>query len=252
MPRPSITAGLITSLALAAGVQVSSLPAFPDDTTRGGSLDAGEAPPVQECRTAATAATTRSRGTGFSAETTTACQYDKATNQSTCTNKYADSVGTSTTTVSVTTFASLADAIDEIKVIPPRRRSLRTDTTATGARGSTTSSLVNTYDRQNRLVQEVGESSGGGTFMTTYSSSDDAGRPTAGKTVTRGNINSLTLSYDDAARTMTTTTDTGMQKLVCTLTFDVNGNPAATSCKGPGGMTTGSTTTTTATEKICR
>jgi hypothetical protein len=252
MPRLSTIAGVITSLALAADVQVSSLPPFPADTIRRGSLDAAELERVQECRTAATAASTRSRGTGFTAETTTACQYDKATNQSTCTNKYADSVGTSTTTVSVTTFASLADAVDEIKVIPPRRRSLRTDTTATGPRGSTTSSLVNTYDRQNRLVEEVGESSGGGTFLTTYTSWDQAGRPTAGKTVTRGNINSLTLSYDDAARTMTTTTDTGMQKLICTLTFDVNGNSAATACKGPGGITSGSTTSTTATEKICR
>ena len=115
-----------------------------------------------------------------------------------------------------------------------------------------TNSLVNTYDRQNRLVQEAGESSSGGIFTTTYTSWDEAGRPTAGKTVTKGNINSLTLSYDDAARTLTTTTDTGLQKLVCVLTFDANGNPAATSCKGPGGMTNGSTTTTTATEKICR
>ena len=200
----------------------------------------------------ATAVTTRSKGPGFSADTMTTCRYDKATNQSTCTNNYTDSFGTSTTTVSVTTFASLADAIDEINVIPPRRRSLRTDTTATGGRGSITSSLVNTYDGQSRLVQEVGESSAGGTFTTTYTSWDEAGRPTAGKTVMRANINSLTLAYDNAARTVTTTTDTGGQRLVCVLTFEANGNPAATSCKGPGGMTNGSTTSTTATEKICR
>ena len=252
MPRLTITAGLVTSLALATGVQVSSLLAFPDDTMRSGSRDAGEFEQVQECRTAATAATTRSKGPGFSAETATTCSYDKATNQSTCTNKYTDNFGTSTTTVAVTTFASLADAIDEIKVIPPRRRSLRTDTTATGARGASTSSLANTYDQQNRLVQEVGESSGGGTFMTSYTAWDEAGRPTVGKTVTRGNINSLTLSYDNAARTITTTTDSGIQKLVCVLTFDANGNPAASSCKVPGAMTNASTTTTTASEKICR
>jgi hypothetical protein len=252
MPRPSVTAGLITALALAASAQVSSLPAFPDDTMRTGSLGGEKLERVQECRTAATTATTRTKGPGFTAETTTACQFDKATNRSTCTNKYVDSVGTSTTTVSVTSFASLADVLDEINVIPPRRRSLRTDTTATGPRGSSTSSLANTYDEQNRLAQEVGETSGGGTFMTTYTSWDEAGRPTAGKTVTKGNINSLTLSYDNAARTITTTTDSGLQKLVCVLTFDAAGNPAATSCKVPGGMTNGSTTTTTATEKICR
>jgi len=205
---------------------------------------------AQDCRVMATAATTKSKGPGFSADTTTTCSYNRATNQSTCTNKYSDSLGTSTTTVSVTTFASLDDAIDEIGVIPPRRRSLRTDTTATGARGSAASSLANTYDEQNRLIQEVGESPGG-TFTTTYTAWDEAGRPTAGKTVMRANINSLTLAYDDKARTLTTTTDTGGQRLACVLTFDANGSPTATSCKGPGGMTS-STTQSTATEKICR
>ena len=251
MPRRRFTAALMTSLALAGGVQVSSLPAFPDGLTGAPSPDS-RGLTLQECRMAATAATTRTKGPGFSAETTTACQYDRAANTSTCTNKYSDSVGTLTTTVSVTIFASLADALDEIKVIPPRRRSLRTDTTATTARGTATSSLVNTYDGQNRLVQEAGESSVGGVFTTTYTSWDEAGRPTAGKTITKGNINGLNLSYDDAARTITTTTDSGLQKLVCVLTFDANGNPAATSCKVPGGMTSSSTTTTTATEKICK
>jgi hypothetical protein len=246
MPRVSMLA--IAIAALAAGGQGPSLAALPALAT--GRPEA--APPLQECRTAATAATTRSKGMGFSAETTTTCQFDKATTKSTCTNQYSDSVGTKTTTVSVTTFASLAEAIDEIKVIPPRRRSVRTDTTTTGDRGSLTSSLVNTFDRENRLVQETGESSGGGTFMTTYTSWDEAGRPTAGKTVSRGNINALTLAYDGSARTLTTTTDTGLQKLVCVLTFDADGNPAASSCRGPGGMTNGSVTTTTATEKICR
>ncbi len=246
MPRVRFVALTIATAALAAPVQVSSLPPNPASAPR--QRDAG----AQACRTAATAATTRSKSMGFSAETTSSCQFDKATNKSTCTNHYSDSVGTKTTTVSVTTFASLADVIDEVTVIPPRRRSVRTDTTTTGDRGSVTSSLVNTFDRENRLIQEGGESSGGGTFTTTYTSWDEAGRPTAGKTVTRGNINALTLAYDNAARTLTTTTDTGLQKLVCVLTFDANGNPAASSCQGPGGMANQSVTTTTATDKICR
>jgi hypothetical protein len=244
MFRSLSAATLLAVGALAA--QNASLQARPD----GGTPAKAAVPAGQDCRAMATAATTKSRGPGFSADTTTTCSYDTATNQSTCTNKYTDSLGTSTTTVSVTTFASLADAIDEIKVIPPRRRSLRTDTTATGARGSAASSLANTYDNENRLIQEVGESPGG-TFTTTYTAWDEAGRPTAGKTVMRANINSLTLAYDDKARTLTTTTDTGGQRLVCVLTFDASGNPIATSCKGPGGMTS-STTQPTATEKICR
>jgi hypothetical protein len=42
---------------------------------------------------------------------------------------------TEATTVSVTTYAKLEDALDETKVNPPRRRSLRTDTTGEGSRG---------------------------------------------------------------------------------------------------------------------
>ena len=83
-----------------------------------------QAKSAQPCRIGATAATTRTEGQkGFWSEVTTACRFDKATSQSTCTNEYVDSVGTKTTTVSVTTFASLADAIDEVKVIAPLRLS---------------------------------------------------------------------------------------------------------------------------------
>ena len=35
---------------------------------------------------------------GFTSETSTTCRYDKATNKSTCTNKYKDSFKTETTT----------------------------------------------------------------------------------------------------------------------------------------------------------
>ena len=214
--RATITAGLI--IALAAGAQ-ALVACWPFRTgPEPAALTPAALAQAQECRAVATAATTQSKGTGFTAEITTTCQHDKTTNLSTCTNKYADSVGTSTSTVSITTFASTADLVDEVKVIPPRRRSLRTDTTATNARGSSASSLVNTYDGQNRLVQEVGESPGA-TFTTTYTSWDEAGRPTAGKTVTGASINSLTLAYDDKSRTVTTTTDSGGQRLVCTLTL---------------------------------
>jgi hypothetical protein len=249
MIRVGIAGGLIASLALVDSVPGPS-PVIKSATRWAATVEASGLAPVPDCRVATTAATTRSKAPGFSAETTTTCQHDRATSKSTCTNKYSDSVGTSTSTVAVTTFASVADLVDEVNVIPPRRRSLRTDITTTGTQGSATSSVVNAYDEKNRLVQEVGESPAG-PFTTTYSAWDEAGRPTAGKTVTRGNINSLNLAYDDAARTVTTTTDSGLQKLVCVLTFDANGNPAATSCKTPGGITN-SSTTTTATEKICR
>ena len=93
MPRLSSTAGLVTSLALAAGASSLVGAGLSGRHDRGGRLDAGEFTRVQECRTAATAATTRTKGIGFSAETITACQFDKATNKSTCTNQYLTASG---------------------------------------------------------------------------------------------------------------------------------------------------------------
>jgi hypothetical protein len=62
-------------------------------------------------------------------------------------------------------------------------------------------------------------------------------------------------SYNDATRTMTTTTGTGAYRITCDMVYDANGNPAATACHPPGGTPgsmSRSKTETTATEKICR
>ena len=73
---------------------------------------------AQTCRIGATTSKTRMEAQkGFWAESMSTCRFDKATSKSTCTNEYVDSVGTKATTVSVTTFASVADVIDEVKVI---------------------------------------------------------------------------------------------------------------------------------------
>jgi hypothetical protein len=207
---------------------------------------------AQSCRTIATASTTHTKGHGFTTDTTAACSYDRTTNKATCTNRYTDSHGTKTTSVSVTTYESLADAIDEVRVVPPLRKSMRTDTTVKSGRGTTTSSLVNTYDRQKRLVQEVGTATASAKFTTTYTSWDKAGRPTAGRTVHPGVTNSLTITYNDATRTQTTTSTAGGLRISCDLTFDANGNPVSTTCVGSAASSSSSTTRTTATERICR
>jgi hypothetical protein len=207
---------------------------------------------AQPCRTTATEATTKHSGRGFTAAATTSCQYDKTTNKSTCTTTYEDSLGTKTTTTSVSTFATLDDAIDETTVIPPRRRSIRTDTTGKGSRPVNATSLVNTYDQQNRLVKENGSAGNAATYTTTYTAWDEKGRPTEGKSVSGASTNTLDLSYDDAKRTLIITTDTAGQRMVCTQAFDVNGNPVSSTCRGTAGSMNNSTTTTTATEKICR
>jgi hypothetical protein len=206
----------------------------------------------QECRVAATSSTTQTRAQNNVTSTTeTTCRYDKGTNRSTCTNLYADSVGTKTKTVSVTTFASLADAIDEVKVIPPRRLSTKVETTGEGNRGASDAMLVYTYDAQRRLTKETATSKNAPAYTTTYTAWDKSGRPTLGSTTfAKAPTTALKIEYD--GNFVKTTTGVGSQWIACTLQFDVNGNPMATICKSPAGTTSESMTTLNTSERICR
>jgi hypothetical protein len=205
-----------------------------------------------DCRTIVKAASTHTGGHGFTTDTTTACRYDKTASKATCTNTYQDSHGTKTTSVSVTTYASLTDMIAEVTVVPPLRRSLRTDSTIKGPRGTTTSTVVNSYDRQHRHVEEAGTASAGQKSTTTYTSWDAAGRPTAGRTVHPGVTTALAISYNDATRTQTTTSTGGGLRMTCSMQFDANGNQLSTRCLGSAASSSNATTRTTATERICR
>jgi hypothetical protein len=210
--------------------------------------------PAQACRNAVTSATTQTKGlNGFTSTTTTECRYDKATNKSTCTNLYEDSMGTKSKTVAVTTFASLEQAIDEVKVVPPLKLSTRTDLSGTGSRGAIESTLLYTHDERRRLTQEVASSRQGSGYTMTYTEWDASGRPTAGSTTfIKGPTTSLKVAYDDATRTVTTTTGAGNQWVTCDMVYDADGNASSTSCRSPDGPSSASKTTTTATEKICR
>ena len=214
--------------------------------------------PAGACRTFATALTIRSTGSGVSLEITTTCAYDKTTNKSTCTSKSRDSRGESTT-VAVTSFSSVDDVIAETQVIPPLRRSLRTETTIREKGGSRASSLVNSYDGKGRLVREVGSADAilkrpvsTTKYTTTYTSWDSKGRPTAGTTAHPGGRTTTAIAYNDAARTQTTTSVTGGQRTVCQMTFDASGNAIATSCTVGGIAQTQSKTTINKTDTICR
>jgi hypothetical protein len=206
--------------------------------------------PAQNCRIAPTESRTHATGPGMTMDSVATCSFDAAAKKVTCTNRFKDSRGIPTTGISVTTYTSVDDLIEEAKVVPPLRRSLRTETTTKTNASSITATLVNSYDSQKRLIREVGTGPKGVQSTTTYSSWDAKGRPTLGTTVHPGGKNSLTITYNDSTRTQTTTT-AGLlgQSLSCSVTFDANGNAIATSCLGAA---SGSKTTITATDKICR
>ena len=236
---------------LAAIVLAGHLPAAKADQT------AKQVKAAQACRIGATASKTRTEGQkGFWSDVTSTCKFDKAASKSTCTSEYVDSVGTKTTTVSVTTFASVADVIDEIKVIPPLRLSTKVENKTSGQRGPSTTIVEDSYDEQRRLIKESVTAASGSSYSTTYTSWDKSGRPLAGSTVyAKAPTTAMEMVYDDATRTVTTTNGTGAIKITCGLTYDANGNPASTECQTPGGAPgsmSRSTTTTTGTERICR
>ena len=215
-------------------------------------ITAAQQPPP--CRVAATEVATTTRAPNLTAESTTSCAFDRAGVKWSCTSKYKDSLGNSTTTVSVMTYKSVADIVDEVAAIPPLRRPMRVDASVNGSRGASKSNVVYTYDAQNRVAKEVATSLTTGSVATTsYTSWDAQGRPTAGTVVTTvGPGGAMTLKYDDATRKMTTATENMGQRVSCELTFDANGNSIGSKCGGPAGPGSQTTTTVVKTEKICR
>ena len=83
------------------------------------------AKPDEQCRIAATALRTRNTGPGVAMETVTACSVDRMVRKTTCTTRFKDTRGIPTTSISITSFASLDDLVDETTVVPPLRRSTR-------------------------------------------------------------------------------------------------------------------------------
>lgn len=154
---------------------------------------------------------------------------------------------TGITFTEVTSYASKADFIDEVRVIPPLKKAL-SDRTVAPTSSRTTSYF---YDAEGRLVRA--ESFAGAT-TSVYTAWDAAGRPTAGG----GDTDQRTTVYDDVARASTETL-VGLNVIYIRV-FDANGNPLSLTRKAfrDPGMTEeilvndASTYETTATARVCK
>ena len=151
---------------------VPSNPAGPSST---GSQAAGI------CRAFASRSTQVTTGSGFSATSDTTCLFNVATAESTCSSQYRDSTGAMSTTTAVSRYRSVADAVDEVSVVPPLMKHLGTVTTQSPGRMTT---VTNTFDAQGRITQMVSTAP----FTTTYTAWDSAGRPTVAVEVGPGFI----------------------------------------------------------------
>jgi YD repeat-containing protein len=210
-----------------------------------GARPAAQTPQAAACRAVAAQYVTQHRGRGFTATTTTRCEFDRTALEFRCAAEYRDSFGTTTTTTIVTAYASVADLIDEARVVPPLRRALSTTSVQKGSTGTTTTRLVNRYDAQGRLVSEAS-----GQESTVYGGWDSAGRPTTARATFAGGTSTRTMAYGDHQVLITTPTPQG--PISCTQVFDDAGNERSSNCLGPAGSATSSTTTITATAQICR
>lgn len=205
-------------------------------------------PAGKGCRTYASAYETQTTADPmtFNSVIKGTCEFNAATLKTTCVNNYSDSIGTVTTSTSVTTFKSAADAIDEVGALPPRRRSLMTETTTTSKTAKAAHTLTNTYDAQNRLVKETAPNA-----TVTYTAWDSSGRPTAATQVTGSVTSTLAYTYDNATRTQTIVTTSSIANGKCTSVFDANGNNISNVCTTPGGTTTAKTVIS-ATKQLCQ
>ena len=136
----------------------------------------------------------------------------------------------------------VADFVDEVRVIPPVSRAIDAVNTNSGSCGTGTFTTTYAYDSQRRVVQITN----GTSAATTYTAWDESGRPTAGTTGGNG----LSLVYNDAARTVTTT-QSGSQPSVSTLSFDANGAQTQIVLV-QSGITTTTSFTNTATATVCK
>jgi YD repeat-containing protein len=148
-------------------------------------------------------------------------------------------------TTSVNTYSSVADFVDEVRVIPGVSLQTTTTTTNGPACGTGTQTVTYTYDAQRRLTSFA--SSAGGS-ATTYTAWDGSGRPTA------GGFPGTTISnvYDDTARTLAQSqTPTSGGVSTTTVTYDANGNQIQSVNKS-GNVTVTTTYANTATAQVCK
>ena len=145
------------------------------------------------------------------------CRFDLPTTSRVCTMRTRLS-NTSFDLVYTDKYNSVADFVDEIRIVPPIAR-IQSQTRRFTSGSGPNAQIAYEYDaarRQTRLSTNMT----GNLLVTTYSAWDPLGRPTAAVVSSRASTINLQYKYDDALRTMTTTNPAGVQ----IDTYDADGN----------------------------
>lgn len=115
-------------------------------------------------------------------------------------------------------YNSVADFVDEIRVVPPISR-IQSQSRRYTSGSAPNAQITYEYDaakRQTRLSTNMA----GNLLVTTYSAWDPQGRPTSAIVSSKASTINLQYKYDDTQRTMTTTGPAGVQ----VDTYDADGN----------------------------
>jgi hypothetical protein len=189
-----LTASLLTGALTAAACGSSSTPVTPTGT----------------CRTFPTAVTTTTVPQTILNNAVTVQNFNTTTNELTATTS---SVGGVVCSITVSTYNSRADFVDEVKVIPPVSLLTESRTTNTGACGTGSVDIRYEYDTQRRLLHVINN----GVLVASYAAWDSSGRPTGGGTTS--------IVYNSSARTQVQTlSPAGAASQTTTTTFDLDGN----------------------------
>jgi hypothetical protein len=128
-------------------------------------------------------------------------------------------------------YASVADFVDEIQVVPPIARIQRQTRRFTSGRAPD-ADVTYEYDAERRQTR-ISTAMKNMTVVMTYDGWDQKGRPTGGTTKSPGAPVTLKYAYDDAARTMTITGPAGVE----VDTYDADGNMIHETSTDGGGKT---------------
>ena len=249
---------LLTSLTAAAcGGNGSSAPTRPSD-------DPSSPPPASTaCRTYPTSGTietlvTEAGQLRYRANYTVSTSFDRTTATLTSSGPMVISVPFSCTLfqTTVTTYGSVADFVDDQKPIGKTRIQKLETTTGDCSSGQESFEQSYSYDSQQRLTR-ISTVSSAGSSIAAYSAWDTSGRPTSGTESPPACVSPVTITYNDAARTVTDIKQCSVlgSHISITTTTTYSNDFNFVSAKGSGSGSSGETTavfTVAGTAQVCK
>ena len=145
------------------------------------------------------------------------CRFDLPTTSRVC-NMRTRLSNTSFEVTYTDKYNSVADFVDEIRVVPPISR-IQTQTRRYTSGSGPNATLTYEYDATKRQTR-ISANMSGNLVVTTYSTWDSFGRPTTAKVSSAASTIELKYKYDDVLRTMATTGPAGNQ----VDTYNADGN----------------------------